>query len=296
MPSDDNHQAPANSNDIPWYQPILQPNQISPAARSLLEHYSRIPASAIDAHATQIRDKAWSIFPYPCIGQWRFLDLSISQQPAYGRVLDLLKEGQDSGDAKLLLDLGCCFAQDIRKLIYDGAPAGNLYGCDLKAEFLELGFDLFADRGRCGAHFFVADVLADNDGSGKSGGGGLVALAGKVDVVYAASFLHIFSWEDQVRIAKRIIRILKPSRGSLVFGRQTGSVRGREELNKAHGVRGTEKIWRHDVESFRKLWHVAGEETGSKWETWAELYETAHTSSHWAEEGVRMLRFEVKRV
>ena len=65
------------------------------------------------------RDQAWRIAPYPCIGWWMFLQLYMSQNPVYGEVLYRLKKGER------LLDLGCCFGQDIRKLVHDGVPSEN---------------------------------------------------------------------------------------------------------------------------------------------------------------------------
>ena len=43
----------------------------------------------------------------------------MSVHPVYDEVVSRLKK-----DSKLL-DLGCCFGQDIRKLIHDGVPAEN---------------------------------------------------------------------------------------------------------------------------------------------------------------------------
>ena len=70
------------------------------------------------------REKAWQTFPYPCIGKFDFLTLSISIHPCYSRVLATLAAPDAQAN---LLDLGCCFGQDIRKLVHDGAPAINLF-------------------------------------------------------------------------------------------------------------------------------------------------------------------------
>ena len=215
-----------------------------------------------------------------------FLQLSISAQPCYPRVLSFLKEPQST---HTLLDLGCCFAQDIRKLVHDGVPSENLYACDLEQEFLDLSYDLFRDKERPKGHFFTANALEH--------GGALDELQGKIDVVYAANFLHLFDWDNQMKICKRIIKTLKPQKGSMVFGRQTGNVRGREVPSTPRVGDGSAMIWRHDVESFTRLWNEAGRETGTKWKTWGELDELeGMTSVNWAEEGIRRLRFQVERV
>jgi 2-polyprenyl-3-methyl-5-hydroxy-6-metoxy-1,4-benzoquinol methylase len=50
-------------------------------------------------------------FPYPCIGAFRFLDMSIAQSPLYPEILDRLKSGEK------LLDVGCAVGQELRQLV-----------------------------------------------------------------------------------------------------------------------------------------------------------------------------------
>ena len=223
---------------------------------------------------------------YPCIGQFHFLHLSISQHPSYPRILSLLKAPQS---LLKLLDLGCCFAQDIRKLVHDGVPSENLYACDLRQEFLDLSYDLFADKDTLRSYLFEADIFQD--------GGALSDIAGGIDFIYAGSFFHLFNWDDQMKICKKIIEVLKPVKGSLVFGRQTGNIRGQEVPKTITGIKDSPTIWRHDPDSFKKMWEIAGQETGTKWHTSAQLDEgEGMMRTHWAEEGIRRLRFEVERL
>lgn len=100
-------------------------------------------------------------------------------------------------------------------------------------------------------------------------------LNGKMDIISATAFLHLFGWEDQVRVCERIVRFLKPLGGredekQVVFGRQSGSVkpgvRIREEVKW-----GRQEVFMHDVESFRKLWEEVGKRTGTNWEVRGEL-------------------------
>lgn len=223
---------------------------------------------------------------YPCIGQFRFLDLSISLHPSYQRVLSFLKEPHSQNT---LLDLGCCFAQDIRKLVHDGIPSENLYACDLKLDFLDLGYELFKDRETLKTGCFSADVFQP--------GGELDTIEGKIDVIYAGSFFHLFSWNDQINICKRIIKTLKPQKGSSVFGRQTGNVKGRAVDNKHDDKANAEPVWRHDADTFKKMWGIAGEETRTRWKALAQLDEGEGMGmGHWAEPGLCRLRFEVERL
>jgi len=207
------------------------------------------------------RDKAFAIFHYPCLGRWRFLDLYITETPEYPAVVSRLKAGET------LLDVGCCFGHILRQLAADGAPAAHLAGTDLRPEFVELGYQLFRDKDRFAARFVTGDVLAPPAGTD-----GLAALDGRFDIVHAASFFHLFGWDDQVAVGERIVRFFKPGAQALVLGRQVGSVD--PPSLEEHRAKGHNRYW-HNVESLQTLWDVIGERTGTKWRvTGALLDET----------------------
>lgn len=192
------------------------------------------------------REKAWQVHPYACVGRFRFLDLSISLDPIYPTVLSRLKDS--SSPPQTLLDLGCCFGQDIRRLVADGAPSEDLYGADLRPEYLELGYELFRDKGRLNAHFLVGDVFDDGEGEG---GNELKKLDGKIDIIHAASFLHLFTWDEQVQVGMRMVRLFRTTTTTkdppLVFGTQAGSVKpGVYYSSDMSRTR-----YRHDPESFQ---------------------------------------------
>ena len=153
-----------------------------------------------------------------------------------------------------------------------------------------MSYELFRDKDTIKAHLFTADVFDEHSA--------LDMLEGKIDVIYLGSFLHIFSWDDQLKICKRVIKISRPRKGSTVFGRQVGCVKAKEVETGGMGIdKSTSRWWRHDVESFRKLWDLAGEETGTKWETWGRLdNDEGMGVSSWSDEGMRQLKFEVQRV
>jgi SAM-dependent methyltransferase len=195
------------------------------------------------------RDEAWKVWPYPCIGQFRFLDLSISLSPHYPAILKRLKTGEQN-----FLDLGCCFGQDLRKLAADGAPSEHLYGSDLRPEFFDLGYKLFKDTATLKSKFLVGDVLDTSSP--------LSELDGKIDIIYAASFLHLFGYEDQVKVCKRIVKLLKEKKDSVVLGRQIGNSNAGEQLLRNDRIK---TRWRHNEESFKKIWEEVGQLTGSKW-------------------------------
>lgn len=224
-------------------------------------------------------------FQYPCIGMFRFLDLSLKESPAYGEIVQRLKGGDK------LLDLGCCFGQEIRDLVFQGVPAENIFGSDLRQEFVDLGYDLFLDRGKLATTFIVGDAMDPKSE--------LSSLNGKVNIIHATSFLHLFNWEDQVTLGKRFVEILSAKPGSMVVGRQVGNVNPGEHARKA----GAGTRYRHDGQSFDRMWQQIGEETGTKWKVQAALDDDgqvfdkrrAEARENWNPEGTRRLSFVVVR-
>ncbi|KAL8831867.1 MAG: hypothetical protein Q9191_000619 [Dirinaria sp. TL-2023a] len=279
--------ASGKNKDVPWYH--AKPEEFEPGTRELFENYSHVPAADVDGHVMSVREKAWAVYGLYLSRNWKLDTYPVHNAEitkSYPRVLALLR---DLDHERNLLDIGCCFAQDIRKLIYDGVPSDRLYGTDFNSDFLELGYELFADKETCAAHFFAANVFQDGEMWDR--------VRGKMDFIHLGNFLHLFSWDNQLKICKRAIEILKPQKGSIVFGRQTGNLKAQEVENAASGEKDASMVWRHDAESFKKLWHAAAQETGTQWKLWAEL-DTGEGMGvgHWSEPGLRRLRFEVERI
>lgn len=99
-----------SARDLAFYS-LDAATTINAAARKLMTSYAGIPAEEVDSHVDAVRKKAFEIFPYPCIGMYRFLDLGILQSGVYEEIVTRVKNG------KKFLDLGCCFGQEIRQLV-----------------------------------------------------------------------------------------------------------------------------------------------------------------------------------
>ncbi|TDZ30581.1 Methyltransferase ausD [Colletotrichum spinosum] len=240
-----------NASEVPdeqtWmYEDVLPGGH--DAARALLQNYSRIPAGDVDAHIRRIRDELWNVFHYPCIGRWRFLLLADSQNQLYRQVLRRLTD-VNSQDG--LLDLGTCVGQALRQLTHDGADSSRLFGVDLRPEFLDIGYDLFQDKGRFHATLVAGNVLDPADAN-------LTALNGRVSIVWANASFHLFDWKQQVAAATRIVGFLRPGiRDALVFGRHLGSVEPKESEDRGR------TRFLHDQGSFQRLW-----DDWSMWPRW----------------------------
>lgn len=177
------------------------------------------------------------------------------QSPYYETLLSRLKTGNET-----LLDLGCCFGQEIRKLVYDGVPSSQLYGCDLLSGYFDCGYDLFRDRDTLKATFFQADIFDPKSDLNK--------LDGKIDIIYIGSFLHLFGYSKQVEVCVRITELLKDKEGSMVLGRQVGDDNPGEFPSPSGRLH---TMMKHNAESFRKMWEEVGKLTGTKWRVEAEL-------------------------
>lgn len=262
-----------------WYDARPHETALTPAARALLENYSGIPADKVEDHIVAVHDAAWKIFPYPCIGNYRFLTLTLRDLEQYPKILKRLHEGEG------LLDLGCCFGQEIRQLVADGTPAENIYGCDLREEYVELGYKLFCDKGMLKSTFLNADIL-DPESALKN-------FKGHFDMIFAGSFFHLWGYTDQVKVSKLAAELLRPRPGSVIFGRQVGSVNGTELEDFAT----TGKMFQHNVESFKKMWHEIGQDLGVTFEVDARLEMPQMSYDRLKNQGadVRILYFSVTR-
>ena len=211
----------------------------------------------------------------------RFLSLNLSQQPLYPEILTRVQNGQK------LMDVGCCFGQDIRKLVFDGAPAQNLYGLDLNDKFINLGYKLFRDNETLKASFVTGNLQDDSSD--------VSSVEGKMDIISIISFLHLFDWDGQIKAAKRLVALSAPKKGSVIMGRQLGSSVG-EVFTSLDGV---SKNYRHNIASFERFWKQVGEETNTNWRAESWLYDDdlvdSNQSVAWATPNMQMIGFTVYR-
>lgn len=119
----------------------------------------------------------------------------------------------------------------------------------------------------------------------------LVSLKSRVDIVHIGSFLHLFSYADQLRAVRRIAGLLRQVQGSVVVGRQIGSVRSG---GYPHPTNKERTMFRHDCETFAKLWSEVGE-----WEVEVDMQKTGAVGDKremvFGDADVRWLRFSVTR-
>ena len=73
-------------------------------------------------------------------------------------------------------------------------------------------------------------------------------------------FSICFDWERQVKVAERVVGLLKKRKGSVVVGRQRGNCTPMEYEHRSYQG-GT--MFKHNEESWREMWRVVGEKTVS---------------------------------
>ncbi|KAI2776633.1 hypothetical protein F4815DRAFT_334682 [Daldinia loculata] len=263
-----------------WYQTDLI--EVNDPFHQLLEQYSKIPSSDIIDHVKNIRDRAFESSPYPCIGLFRFTNLTLITHPLYDKIVSLLKS--ESADTAYL-DIGCCFGQDLRQLVFDGVPSERLVGLDIERPLLELGYDLFLDRETLKSHFVIADVL---EAQGKA----WESLEERgFDVIHCSAVFHLFTLDQQITAAKHIARLVK--KGGIIIGRQMGSVKPGDVPALTKGT----FCYRHDVGTFDAMWKKVGEATQTRWNVEGIMDMVNISPNHYLEgEDSRRLLFTVTRI
>ena len=144
-------------------------------------------------------------------------------------------------------------------MVFDGAPSDSIYAIDIVSHW-EVGLDLFNDRDHFKARFLEVDLMAAETDAN------LKALQGKMDIISISAVFHQWNWRTQVDAAKKVLAFSKP--GSLVVGHQIGSADAKE--HKTLGQMQVD-VWRHNPDSFVRMWDQVGYETGTKCKTEARL-------------------------
>ncbi|KAJ3580239.1 hypothetical protein NPX13_g327 [Xylaria arbuscula] len=228
--------------------------------RELLEKYSKIPPEEVTAEILKIRDKAWEVAKYPCIGHFTYVRLLEFGDHDLGmpRVIERLKA---PGSQDTFLELGGFMFQTIRRLAFEGVDSMRLYGTDLHNEFIDLGYLQFRDRETLQATFVAGDMLA---GDAEYDYSELARTFNeKISIVHASNFFHLFTWESQLVICERIMRFfrreLSPETPAVLFGNHYGS-------SKPGVVNiGAFRVFLHDEKTFQSLWDEIGRKTNTKW-------------------------------
>ncbi|KAJ6607395.1 hypothetical protein B0H10DRAFT_2072148, partial [Mycena sp. CBHHK59/15] len=207
----------------------------------------------LKAHVLDIQQQAYEVYAYPCIRRFGFVRTKISKnRGAYDHVLNLGRTRRRA----ILLDIGCCFGNDIRKAASDGFPVENIIASDLRQvhsrfvarcifagdtfdpEFLSLQSPCTEEP----------QLAAPALRSMKS----LNGLHGHLSAIHSASLFHLFSEAKQLQLARLLAGLLSPLPGSIIFGCHGA------QLTKGflkESSKGGGRMFCHSPESWREIWN-----------------------------------------
>ncbi|TFK75138.1 hypothetical protein BDN72DRAFT_559978 [Pluteus cervinus] len=217
-------------------------------------------------HIITVQAKAYSVYGYPCIRRFAFATLKISRLHGYTSVQRLRVERPDA----ILLDMGCCFGNDIRKAVLDGWPVENAIASDLRPEFWTYGHELFKSTPATfpavfiGGDAFDSTFLSPHPIFSSSSPptnprpnslkdvGTLTQLQGHISAIHASAFFHLFDEPKQLELAERMASLLSPLAGSIIFGSHVGKP---EKGHRPESLRGgAHRMFCHSPESWIELW------------------------------------------
>jgi hypothetical protein len=151
----------------------------------------------------------------------------------------------------LFLDLGTCFGQDIRKLVFDGVPVERLWASDIEQHLINVGFKMFNDKDKLPrSHFLCPGDLLTNSPEDK-----LNLLDDRVTILHLTAVFHLFTFDEQKTVADRCLRLLRKDTGEPVFlvGAHVGSAACGPFTRKNVSEEYSHK-YRHNEHSWKELW------------------------------------------
>ncbi|KAI0735566.1 hypothetical protein C8Q76DRAFT_765975 [Earliella scabrosa] len=222
-------------------------------------------AEELKKHIINVQTEAYAIHPYPCIRRFGFLQFKLSRLPVYRQLLSLGKERKGA----ILLDIGCCFGNDIRKAVADGFPMEGAIGSDLHGEYWELGHKLFKSTPETFPVPFVAGDVFDpahletvppfyappeTPVPQLTTLTSLNPLRGHVSAIHASLFFHLFDEEKQLQLARALAGLLSPEPGSMIVGAHGGRPEKGFRVEALRPKSDGGQMFCHCPESWVELW------------------------------------------
>ncbi|TFK65873.1 hypothetical protein BDN72DRAFT_800730 [Pluteus cervinus] len=215
-------------------------------------------------HIIGIQHKAYEVFAYPCIRRFTFTTLKIARSPGFAAAQKLRATRPDA----ILLDVGCCFGNDLRKAVLDGWPVENVIGSDLRPALWNYGHELFKSTPESFPAAFIAGDVFDssflypNPVSYENPRSprpdfleditSLTELQGHCSAIFAAAFFHLFDEPQQFQLAQRLASLVSPLPGSIIFGSHIArpDTGARAELLKSISSR----LFCHSPKTWAEMW------------------------------------------
>ena len=181
---------------------------------------------------------------YRCIATLSYLSPKCRKHHAYIQIIETSKL---LGPSFSILDLGTCFGQEARALIFDGIHPSSILVTDIHDTYWQAGLELYSDDTESsrlnGVRSNFGDWATPNDNSEADMA---VDKVNTFNAVMCMAVLHVLSREQSQNLISRIFRVLKS--GGVLFGTCVGSVEAQEWALTPDG---TAPRWLHSVESLR---------------------------------------------
>jgi hypothetical protein len=147
----------------------------------------------------------------------------------------------------------------------------------LYRDFFDIGYDLFQDKDIFNGTFVAADVF-DLDSM-------LRQFQDKVDMIWTSNMLHLFTWDQQVKIIGTMLKLLKSSPDPMIAGRFMGhSAAGEYAMRSKEQV---QSIYRHNDQSFEQMFQASCDALVEEWEVEIEAPEWSETLNLKTDEGLQ---------
>jgi hypothetical protein len=133
---------------------------------------------------------------------------------------------------------------------------------DQHADFFDMGYELFSDKSTFNGLLLSGNVFSHE--------GTIWQLKGKIDVLWCGTLLHHCDWAHQVVAVKHMLGLLSVHPDSVVVGRVLGST----APGAFPAADGSDRLeYRHDVGSFKRMFHEAAESLDQKWAMEVEAHQ-----------------------
>lgn len=247
----------------PSTKPPLEDRFYSPTEDEVLFLQAQIgieDKADLKRHILEVQRKAYDIYGYPCIRFMNFIRMGIAKHPAYQAALSLPTQREGA----ILLDIGCCFGNDLRKAVADGWPVENTIASDLRQGYWDFGHELFGSNTESFPAAFVAGDAFDarmiaprlpyksppstprpNLKKLRS----LTPVQGRVSAIHAKDLFHLFDKKRQLALAMQLASLLTPLPGSIIFGSHVGLPKMGQQIEEIDST-----MFCHSPDSWRDLW------------------------------------------
>ena len=88
-------------------------------------------------------------------------------------------------------------------------------------------------------------------------------LEGKMNVIVASDFFHLFTWEEQVTIGRNFVSLASTEPDTMLIGKFVGKS---ETESAATDFGHSQRAFWHNESSFRELWRQVEEQTKTSWD------------------------------